>query len=293
MRVQMPRSYVEWRESQGFQGEQIPLLYLQIDSKNESELRTYLESSLKSNLDSLYDINHGVECLNKATEEIIRRGNKKLLNFTILVCSTKNDFIDVTQYACLGHYQTSMVVLRSSFEGLLRIIFNAFKAHEDAFSKMLSDENMPSMITREGLNWLDALKVEKALSAYQMCAILNKIGFTKPLKNPYEFLGIGELNAHTHRNIDKIATSASFMLNHKYGESNKVFDIDRLRVILDYYQKYVEFLLIVLQNAADIMQPIADPLLIPDSKIKDNHPKYHELAVQRFHPSGHDGSQIV
>ena len=93
------------------------------------------------------------------------------------------------------------------FEGLLRIIFNAFKAHEDAFSKMLSDENMPSMITREGLNWLDALKVEKALSAYQMCAILNKIGFTKPLKNPYEFLGIGELNAHTHRNIDKIATS--------------------------------------------------------------------------------------
>ena len=112
----MPRSYVEWRESQGFQGEQIPLLYLQIDSKNESELRTYLESSLKSNLDSLYDINHGVECLNKATEEIIRRGNKKLLNFTILVCSTKNDFIDVTQYACLGHYQTSMVVLRSSLK---------------------------------------------------------------------------------------------------------------------------------------------------------------------------------
>ena len=61
------------------------------------------------------------------------------------------------------------------------------------------------------------------------------------------------------------------------------FDKEKLRVIFDYYQNYVEFALIIMQNAADIIQPEFQPILYPDSEVKSKFPNYHKLTIDRLY----------
>ena len=278
--VPMPSPYVEWRESQGFNLEESALLYWKKDSVNVDEIKIFLESQLTSNQDTLFDLNFGVECINKAFKQIYDRGNKDLLEFLIMIFSTKNDFINATEYALIGHYQTSMVLLRSCFEGQLRMIFNSIKAKEEKFTEILSEKKWPTNISNRRVHWEDSLNLDKPLSLFDMCVILDKIKMTSPLKNSYEYLGIKELNSYTHRNIDKIIDSESFLVNAVKG--NK-FDKEKLRVIFDYYQNYAEFALIIMQNAADIIQPEFQPILYPDSEVKSKFPNYRKLTIDRLY----------
>ena len=276
----MPKPYVEWRESQGFNLEESALLYSRKDSKNEDELRIFLESQLTSNQATLFDLNFGVECVNKALKAVFDRGDRDLLEFLIMTFSTKNDFVNATEYALIGHYQTSMVLLRSCFEGQLRMIFNSIKAKEEKFTQILSKKKWPTKISNRRVHWEDALNLDKPLSLFDMCVILDKIKMTRPLKNSYEYLAITELNSQTHRNIHKILDSETFLMNAVKGNE---FEKEKLRVILDYYQKYVEIALIIMQNAADIFQPEFQPILYPDSEVESKFPYYHKLTIDRLY----------
>ena len=277
--VEVPPGYRKWRESQGFTAEAISLLYLQIDSKNEDEMRIYLESSHRDNISEFNRMNFGVNCINAAGKNIISRGNKDLTEFLLTTFATKDDFVKASQYALIGHYQTSMVLLRSCFEGQVRMIFNSFKAKEHIFSEMLSEDNLPSMIVDKGLNWEDALNVSKPLSLHYMCAILNKSKFTKPIMNLYEFLCIAELNEETHRNMHKIVDSETLLGSKKTGK----FDKEKYKKVLQFYNNWIELCLIIMQNSADIIQPVFRPILPPNGEIKSKFPYYYKLTIDRLY----------
>tara|TARA_B100002052_G_C15770751_1_gene546806 strand:- start:105 stop:956 length:852 start_codon:yes stop_codon:yes gene_type:complete len=277
--VEVPTDYWKWRESQGFTAEEISLLYLQIDSRNENEMRIYLESSHNDNSSEINHMNFGINCIDIAFKNIFSRGNKDLIEFLLTTFATKEDFAKASQYALIGHYQTSMVLFRSCFEGQLRMIFNSFKAKEHIFSEMLSDENLPSMILDRGLSWDDALNVNKPLSMHDMSAILNKTKFTKPIRNIYDFLNIRNLNEVTHRNMGKIIDSESFLGSKKKDK----FDFDKYKEVHDIYHRWVELCLIIMQNSADIIQPVFQPILYPDSEVESKFPNYHKLTIDRLY----------
>ena len=224
-------------------------------------------------------MNFGINCIDIALKNIISRGNQDLIEFLLTTFATKDDFAKASQYAFIGHYQTSMVLFRSCFEGQVRMIFSSLKAKEHIFSEMLSEDNLPSMIVNKGLNWEDALNVSKPLSLHYMCAILNKSKFTKPIKNLYDFLGIPELNEETHRNMQKVIDSETLLGSKKAGK----FDKNKYKKVHEIYNKWIELCLIIMQNSADIIQPVFPPILQPNSELKSKFPYYHKLIVDRLY----------
>lgn len=276
--VEMPHSYFEWRLSQGFDEGAIPLLYMQKDSRNLDELQVFLDSQEIINK-PVFDINLAVKYVNIVGRKIKSRGSKELIEFMILATSTVEEFRGAFELALIGRYEASLILMRSSFEGFLRMMFNAIKAKEVFFQKTLMKREWPTKLGNKEIHWEDALNVNKALSLFEMCIISDKLNLSHPIKPLYDYLDIKTLNNHTHKNILQILESDTFILN----QTTRKFDKEKLDIVSQYYQKYTEIWMIFMQNSADVLQPVFEPLVAPSKELETTFPNYVNLAYDRMY----------
>ena len=276
--VQLPTAYFEWRLSQGFPEGAIPLLYKLKDSKNLDELQVFLDSQESFNK-PVFDINMAVKYSKIVSQEIMSRGSKDLIEFMVLATSTVEEFRGAFELALIGRYEACLILMRSCFEGFLRMTFNAIKAKEMFFETTLMKKKWPTILGKKEIHWEDALNVEKALTIFEMCVISDKLKLSHPIKSLYEHLDIKTLNNHTHKNISQILESDTFILN----QTSRKFDKEKLNLLSIFYQKYIELWMIFMQNSADVIQPLFKPLVAPNKELEFTFPNYVNLAYDRMY----------
>ena len=282
--IPIPSSYYSWRLSQGFEEGAIPLLYSKIDSSNLAELNVFLETQKITNM-AEFDINIAVRLLNKMGGRIRDHGSKDMKEFMVTVTSISEEMLFAFHLGMLGRYEAAFILMRSCFEGLLRMTFNGLKVKESYFQTALSKRTWPTKIGNKKVDWDDPLKVEKASSIFEMCVLLDKIELARPIKPLYEFLEIGRLNKHTHRNILQVIDSDSLLFN----KSKRGFNQNKIDLLTLYYRRYSELWLIIMQNSADYIQPVFEPLVHPNNEIQVSYPMFYQLIFDRAYSMANCG----
>ena len=288
--VTPPEDYVNWRESQGFNTEEgdIELLWKTVDSKNIDELKVILESSRIGNGvdEKLFKT---ISVMQLAQRRLLNRGEKHTLEAHFLILAVNGNLNISLDLAKRGYYTSGMVLMRSAIERLLRVFFNAIKNKEHLMKSHLEKIKWKRVRKKckcgdghytenKYPDWGDALKVEKGLTLGQMCIILDKMKFTKPLKDTYRFMRVKELNSITHQGIMEIVAND---LNH-FNQSKRNYDEEKWNEINDYIVRYNELVLIFWQNFVDIIDPRLEPIIFPNKDPgTDIFPKYSELAFSR------------
>lgn len=277
--VKVPEYYEKWRLSQGFNEEMSTFLYDRIDSKNLDRLRVYLDSHYKDNRRN--DLPIVSEMLQTVTKKIVDSAatSQEFSEFGFIVMALQPNLDLAFELSMYGYYDASLTLMRSSIEGMLRLVINGIKVKQPFFEKLLTKVSWPTKIGRNEVHWEDALNVEKrAASIFEMCIILDKIRITHPIKGSYEFLEIKPLNDLVHMNINSILESDASI----YNQTERVFSKQKRDQAAECFFRYSELLLILIQNGRDCIDFELEPLLMPSKALGDIFPTYSKLIYDRL-----------
>ncbi|MDC0528108.1 hypothetical protein OAO11_03315 [Candidatus Poseidoniaceae archaeon] len=275
--MKIPDEYFSWREKVGFSDSEIQLLYQNIDSVNENQLRVYLRSIHSKHYQS---VGLASGAFQLASDRLINSGEVRRKVGFMLTIFNGDLLIRTLDVAMNGRYNEANILLRSLIESEMRLCFNVMKVYgPEYFDQFLENvswkENDPK--------WENALRKEKALDLGAMARCLDRIGFSKPIRSLYHHFKINDLNSFTHSNILQIAESESNFLN-DHGKLN--YDEEKFAFACKLWKRYVEFMLISMQHILDKVAPNIEPILIPGKHYPSElFPNYSKLATSTKHRS--------
>ena len=224
-----------------------------------SEARVFVQTIQTEN----YSARQSTDALSTAFVKIVDNDPKVAKHYAKHI----NRLTTVFNLAGTGHYQSSGILLRNCIEAFLRSNFLFLNEYADA-------NNFPELSRYS--EWENAISHDpgKALSIGPMCKLIKKMGFAKPIRNPYHFLKIDTLNELAHAHLSILNQSEDNTIRRRSLELQ--FDREYFRNFVSILQRFVEFQLVVWQHLSDRTKKIDTPL-IPLSRSRFQ--KYNQLLM--------------
>lgn len=230
--------YIQWRLSQGFTQEQAEIIHDCLDATDVliEKRKTFLSSSLNENCE---EITKSIEVIKLMNEKLYSHSDKHAfmrLFFPINVGIRGTN--TAYELAKSGRYSAAKVMLRSSIEATLRMIFNTIKNSEEDFEHILS----------RAPDWEDALKTgdypDNALALSPLCRNIDRLQLAKPIDNVFKHLKIYDLNYESHSNVTTLSESESNFLKSRLP----IFDKEKWGEFCSLLVKFHEFYTIIHHN---------------------------------------------
>ena len=257
--------YIKWRLSQGFSHAEAELLFEGLDGGEVplSEARVFVQTIQTEN----YYASQATNALSTAFGKIadnditVAKHYAKHINRITTVCNL----------AATGHYQSSGILLRNCIEAFLRSNFLFVNEYADGGT-------FPEI--KKYSEWENAISHDpvKALSIGPMCKLIKKMGFAKPIKNPYHYMKMDTLNQLTHAHLSILKQSDDNAILRQ--SLDKSYDRESFKNFVTILQRFIEFQLVVWQHLCDRTNKIDQPLIslaIDNIATKQTYPKYHQL----------------